>query len=181
MSEHAVKQPPQGHPLVTREQVEDFLIDEADLLDRWQLDEWLELFEPEAMYLVPSTDLPLESTDLPEGGPSTSLYLIADDKVMRAARVKRLKSRNAHVEFPRSRTRHVVSNVRVRPGVEPGTVRVQAAFVIFRNRREITDIYMGGYDHLLSVSDDGTLRYRQRKAVLDLDALRPSGKISIIL
>lgn len=159
---------------VTRSDVEDFLYEEADLLDRWRLDEWIALFEDNASYLVPSTDLP-------SGGPETSLYIIADDRVRLNARVKRLKSRAAHVENPRSRTRHIVSNVRVRPGEDESTIRVNAAFVVYRIRRDITDIYIGSYSHLLAVSPNKELKYRQRMAILDLDSLRPSGHISIII
>lgn len=36
--------------------VEDFLYHEADLLDRWLLEEWLGLWTEEITYLIPSTD-----------------------------------------------------------------------------------------------------------------------------
>jgi p-cumate 2,3-dioxygenase beta subunit len=43
---------------VTRQQVEDFLFAEADMLDTWRLREWLALFDPEATgYFMPTTDL----------------------------------------------------------------------------------------------------------------------------
>lgn len=158
---------------VTREEVEDFLYREADLLDTWQLDEWLELFEEGATYMLPATDMP-------GGDPETSLFLIADNWTRLQARVKRLKSRNAHVENPHSRTRRVIGNVRVSPGEEDGTVRVRAAFVVFRLRYEQNDIYVGSYDHLLA-EHSGELKFRARKAVLDLEALRPAGKVSIII
>ena len=44
---------------VTREQVEDFLYAEADLLDNWQLNEWIALFDQErGGYYIPTTDAP---------------------------------------------------------------------------------------------------------------------------
>ena len=157
----------------TRAEVEDFLFHEADLLDRWELDAWLGLFEPGATYEIPSTDLP-------DGDPHTSLFLVADSWERLQARVKRLNSRNAHVENPRSRTRRLVANVRVRPAGDGTAVRVDANFVIHRMRYELVDTYIGRYEHLVGYGD-GTLRFRSRKAVLDLEALRPAGKVSIII
>ena len=43
---------------IARTEVEDFLFEEADLLDEWRLPEWLELFTDDASYYVPATDLP---------------------------------------------------------------------------------------------------------------------------
>lgn len=158
----------------TRAAVEDFLYDEAELLDTWQLEAWLTLFETGATYHIPSTDRPL-------GDPQSSLFLVADDWIRIQARVKRLLSRNAHVENPQSRTRRIVGNVRVRPGPDDGTLAVSAAFAVYRMRYELTDVFIGRYEHVLAVGDDGRLRFRHRKAVLDLDALRPAGKVSVIL
>jgi p-cumate 2,3-dioxygenase beta subunit len=159
--------------MTARADVEDFLFLEAELLDGWQLDEWLGLFEPGGTYRLPATDAP-------DSDPDTSLFLISDDWDRLQARVKRLKSRNAHVENPHSRTRRLIGNVRVAAGEEPGTVRARANFAVYRLRYEHNDVYIGRYDHLL-VSDGATLRFRHRKAVLDLEALRPAGKVSIII
>src|SRR5579863_8536582 len=87
-------------------EVEDFLYREAALLDEWQLDEWVELFTDDAHYVVPATDAPT-------GTESDSLVLLTDDVFRIRARVTRLNSRRAHREFPWSRTRRIISNVRV--------------------------------------------------------------------
>lgn len=159
--------------LPSRAEMEDFLFHEANLLDEWRLDEWLELFEPDATYLVPPTDAP-------DAHPETSLFLIADNHTRLEARVKRLSSRNAHVEHPRSRTRRMISNVLVGNGPDPDTIQVRANFTIWRIRRQITDVYVGQYVNVVVRTADG-FRFKRRRAVLDLDALRPSGKVSIIL
>ena len=52
--------------------------------------------------------------------------------------------------------------------------------MVFRSRMEVTNIYPGHAEYLLVQGGDG-LRIRSKKAVLDVDALRPHGKISIIL
>ena len=75
--------------LVTRADVEDFLYAEAALLDGWKLDEWLALLTDDACYRVPANDTP-------EGDPTDTLFLIADDIRRIRARVVRLKDKNAH-------------------------------------------------------------------------------------
>ena len=49
---------------VTREQVEDFMYLEAEMLDEWRLKEWLGLFTADGAYYVPTTARQ-ESGDVP--------------------------------------------------------------------------------------------------------------------
>ena len=157
---------------VAREQVEDFLFYEAALLDEWRLSEWLELFVEACGYYVPATDTP-------EGDHRTTLFLIADDRERLEARVRQLEGRFVHAERPKSRTRRLISNVRIREAPSD-TLRVTSNFIVYRIRPEVTDAYVGRYEHTL-VHQNGVLRIKERRAILDLDALRPHGKISILL
>jgi p-cumate 2,3-dioxygenase beta subunit len=151
--------------------VEEFLYDEAALLDAWRLDDWLALFTRDARYEVPSTDRP-------GGGPADALMLVSDTHAMIAARVKRLNSRKAHREFPWSRTRRIIGNVRIvsRAGDE---VEVAANFAVYRSRREVS-IYMGQYRYRL-VREGDSFAIRFRRAELDVETLDPHGTLSIIL
>jgi p-cumate 2,3-dioxygenase beta subunit len=157
---------------ITRGAVEDFLYHEADLLDAWQLEKWADLFTEDARYLVPSTTQP-------DGAPDASLYLIYDDRHRLGERARRLLSRAAHAEFPHSRTRHLVSNVRVLQQNGDGA-KVSCNFVVYRSKREVMDVYPGRSEYELVATQDA-LRIRLKKAVLDLEVLRPHGKLSIIL
>ncbi len=160
-------------PTITRAQAEDLLFEEADLLDQWRLQEWLALFTDDARYLVPSTDL------APGADPARSLFYIADDRARMHERVVRLMKKSAHAEFPRSRTRHLVSNVRV--GAAQGDeTPVSAAFVTFRTAQGVTDTYMGRSLYRLK-QVAGAWRIGEKRCELDLDGLRPHGRISIIL
>jgi p-cumate 2,3-dioxygenase beta subunit len=158
---------------LTRAQAEDLLFEEADLLDQWKLQEWLALYTDDAAYLVPSTDLP------PGADPAKALFYIADDRNRLNERIVRLMKKSAHSEYPRSRTRHLVSNVRV-GGVEGDDTRVSAAFVTFRTKNAITDTYMGRLLYKLR-QVGGLWRIREKRCELDLDGLRPHGRVSIIL
>jgi p-cumate 2,3-dioxygenase beta subunit len=104
---------------------------------------------------------------------------VADDITRLRSRVEQLLGKSAWAEHPRSRTRRCISNVRIR-AVEGETIYVTANFVVYRLRFQQMDTYVGRYEYTL-VRRDGTLRIRARRAILDLDALRPHGKVSIIL
>ena len=157
---------------VTRGEVEDFLFHEADLLDRWQLTEWSALFTMDAQYLVPPTDDP-------EADPATTLFLIYDDHHRLTERAKRLLKKTAHAEFPHSRTRHLISNVRINQGSD-GVVHATCNFLVTRSKQGTNDVFPGHSRYEL-VPTAASFRIRLKRAVLDLDSLRPQGKVSIIL
>jgi p-cumate 2,3-dioxygenase beta subunit len=159
---------------VSREQVEDFLYEEAELLDSWKLEEWLALFDEEhGGFYMPATDQP-ETANHTE-----SLFLIADDYTRLKTRVKQLLSGITWAENPQSRTCHMVNNVRITK-VEDDVVHVRANFVVFRMRFQNIDPYIGKYYYKLRSTGDG-FKILDRRAVLDLEALRPHGKVSFIV
>jgi p-cumate 2,3-dioxygenase beta subunit len=156
---------------VTRGEVEDFLYEEAALLDAWKLDEWLALLTDDATYRVPSNDRP-------DSDPRGTLFTIADDIARIRSRVTRLKDRNAHAEYPPSRTRRLISNLRI---VEKNPLRVEANFVVYRHRSN-DDVrqYVGRYRYVLRKTD-GKLKIASREAVLDAMELASLGAVSFIL
>ena len=156
---------------VTRAEVEDFLYHEAALLDAWRLDEWLALLTDDATYRVPSNDQP-------QSDPTSTLFTIADDIRRIRARVARLKDPHAHAEFPRSRTRRLISNVRI---LERSPLVVEANFVVYRYRgNDDMRTYVGRYRYTL-VSQGGALRIKAREAILDAMELASLGTVSFIL
>ena len=158
---------------ISRAEVEDFLYHEAALLDGWQLDAWLALLTDDAIYRVPSNDAPGST-------PTEALFMIADDARRIRERVTRLKDRNAHAEFPHSRTRRMISNVRITARSEHEAT-VEANFIVYRHRRdEDVRSYIGLYRYVLRASDGG-LKIAQRHAILDAMELGSMGLVSFIL
>lgn len=157
---------------LTRADVEDFLYYEAALLDEWRLEEWLDLFTIDCVYEVPAPDRP-------DDDPAETFALIHDRRPMLEQRVIRLKKPTAHAEFPHSRTRRLITNVRI-ISADSDQVRVGANFAVFRVRNGIEVTYVGRYEYELTLGADGW-KIRRRKAILDQDVLDPHGKISIIL
>jgi len=158
--------------LPSRPEVEDLFYKEAALLDEWRLEEWLTLLTDDATYQVPPTDVP-------EGDVRNTLFIIADDAFRIRSRVKQLLGKSAWAENPHSRTRRIISNVRVL-GIDGDNIRVTANFAVYRMRYESVDTYVGHYDYKLTRIDN-ELRIRHRRAILDNETLRPHGKISFIL
>ncbi|MGF1598573.1 MAG: aromatic-ring-hydroxylating dioxygenase subunit beta [Acidimicrobiales bacterium] len=153
--------------------VEEFLYHEADLLDRWRLDDWLALFTDECLFLVPSTDRP-------EGDPFTEMFLVQDDRFLLEQRVDSLMTKTAWAESPHSTTRHLVTNVRA-AHLGDGAVEATANFIVTRARRDTVDTYPGRYEFLLEAGGPAGFRIRTRKAILALEELRPHGRVSFIL
>jgi p-cumate 2,3-dioxygenase subunit beta len=153
-------------------EIEQFLYAEAALLDEWRLEEWLALMAPDARYLVPSLDA-RDSDD------RDTLFLIADDRRTLASRVRQLLSGTAWAENPRSRTRRLITSVRLLEA-DDREARVTANFAVWRFQHEQTDVYVGRYLNLL-VRGAAGLMFRERRAELDLETLRPHGKLSFIL
>jgi p-cumate 2,3-dioxygenase beta subunit len=156
----------------SRAQVEDFLYEEADILDARRYDDWFALFEPDGRYEIPTTDY--RGWSLHEAG-----SFVDDDYDLIRARVKRLKSRKAHAENPPSRTHRMVSNVRAFAH-EDDLLRVTASFLVHRARDGQFDTYVGRYEHLLVPTDTG-LRFRLRRSVLGHELLPPGARLSFIL
>lgn len=155
-----------------RREVESFLFDEAALLDAWNLDSWLGLFTADSRYVVPTTDLP-------EGDPQVDLVFIDDDIIRLEGRVRRLKSRHAHREYPSSRTRRFISNVRI-IDVDGDAIEAEANFIVYRFRSGDAVNFVGSYRYTL-VRTANALRIRYRRANLDYEDLRAQGAVSIIV
>ena len=164
---------PQAIGPATISEVEQLLYREAELLDGWQLDDWLKLLTESATYYVPPTDKPHASHE-------EALYIIADDYVRLKERVIRLKDPSCHVEFPPSRTRRMISNVRV-TGRDDGALGVRANFVVYRNRRGGDKRTFTGEYRFILQRQGGELRIHERRAVLDAEELGELGSVSFIL
>jgi p-cumate 2,3-dioxygenase beta subunit len=158
---------------VTRAEVEDLLFREAALLDEWRLEEWLGLLTEDASYYVPPNDHP-------EGDPKNTLFILADDIVRIRERIKRLMSPECHAEYPHSRTRRLISNIRI-VGTFDDVIKVAANFVCYRFRRyERIREYVGSYRYILK-RQGSELRIKERRVVIDAHELGSLGSVSFIL
>jgi p-cumate 2,3-dioxygenase beta subunit len=158
---------------VSRAEIEDLFYYEAELLDGWKLDDWLALMTDDATYYVPPNDKP-------DADHRFTLFTIADDIARLRERLIRLKDPNCHAEYPPSRTRRLITNVRV-TGVDGDTISASANFVIHRYRRGGThQEFVGRYRYKLR-RVSGMLKIVERRAILDAEELGALGSVSFIL
>jgi p-cumate 2,3-dioxygenase beta subunit len=155
-----------------RMEVEHFLYEEAEMLDNWQLNEWVALFTEDAIYRVPALDDP-------DRDPAQSVFLVADDLARIRSRVRQLLGDTAWAENPRSQTRRLITNVRI-TAVEGDTIHATANFLVHRSRMERVSTFVGQYQYKL-VRDGASFKFAERKAILTQDTLRAQGIMSIVL
>jgi p-cumate 2,3-dioxygenase beta subunit len=158
---------------VSRAEIEDLFYHEAELLDAWKLDDWLALMTDDATYFVPPNDKP-------DADHRFTLFTIADDIVRLRERIIRLKDPNCHAEYPPSRTRRLITNVRV-TGHDGDTITASANFAIHRYRRGgAHQEFVGRYRYKLR-RVSGLLKIAERRAILDAEELGALGSVSFIL
>ncbi len=118
--------------------------------------------------------------DQPDSDHRSTLFLVADDRERIRQRIIRINDPNCHAEYPKSRTRRMISNVRIL-AVEGDLVTVAANFVCYRYRRyERIREYVGGYRYILRRTGDG-FRIKERRVLIDAHELGSLGSVSFIL
>ncbi len=151
--------------LLLRCEIENFLIAEAEMLDDGRFHEWLQLCADDIHYILPVR----VSRERNNGdGNSTSMNHIDDDYAGLETRIARLDTEYAWAEDPPSRTRHFVSNVRVRPGSGPEEFDVKSNILVYRNRGDNPrhDL-VSGERHDRIRRDEAGLKLARRRVVLD--------------
>lgn len=164
-----------------RQQIEDFYYREAELLDERKLREWFDLLTEDIRYWMPIRHNTLERpSELVEelSRPGEGYYFDDDSKSIKI-RVERADSKIAWAEVPPSRTRHLITNVRVKK-VDGDEVEVHSNFLVYRTRMEIDkDMFVGERrDILRRVS--GTFKIARRTIILD-QAVLDAKNISVFL
>ena len=164
-----------------RHQVEDFFYLEAELLDERRLREWLQLFTDDTHYWMPIRYNPLERPkDLNEelSRPGESYYFNDNRETLRI-RVERFYSKSAWAEMPPSRTRHLISNIRIKndDGVY---LEVDSNFIVYRTRMEKDEDFFVGTRKDVLRRVNGALKIARRTIILD-QAVLGAKNISVFL
>ena len=148
--------------------VEQFLYGEAALLDDGQFEQWLGLFTPDIQYFMPLvTDRLRRHNRRPTSG-EHDVKIYDDDHAMLATRVRRLMMPTCWSEDPPTRSRRIISNVRINEGDRVGELRVESKFIITLCRQDNpADFFSGMREDVLRREGDGTFRIASRKIVGD--------------
>ncbi len=162
--------------LLLKEEIEDFLYREADLLDERRYQEWLDLLTEEARYWMPMRrNVPPDDLEREFTREGADVNWFDEGKETLARRVGQILTGVHWAEEPPSRICHMVSNVQIRcaspPGPAPSEVAVKCRFLVYRNRVQTeTDILVGKREDLLR-KVDGHWKIARRKIVLDQSVL----------
>lgn len=162
--------------LLVRQEIEDFLYMEADLLDERRYEEWLDLFTADVHYWMPMRrNVPADEPEREFTRDGTDVNWFDEGKDTLTRRVKQIRTGVHWAEQPPSRICHMVSNVQILetspPDDAPSEVTVKSRFLIYRNRVETeTDLLVGKREDRLRRVDGGW-RIARRKIVLDQSVL----------
>jgi benzoate/toluate 1,2-dioxygenase subunit beta len=140
-----------------RHAVEQFLYREARLLDEGRLEEWLELFSPDAVYWLPAGNGDID--------PTQHVSIIYDTRREMNARVARLRSGYAHAQDPASRMYRLLSNVEVENGEDGTTLVAYCVMVLFALTHHGTEIHSARCQFALRPDGD-SWKIAQKKVVL---------------
>ena len=173
--QHRVSSPdstPSPTPLVDpalQQAIEQFLYYEARLLDDRCFDEWYELLANDIHYFMPTRYNRLKREAEHEFSGPDEAALFDEDKVSLAQRIRRLHTGMAWAEDPPSRTRHLVSNVMIRPTSPAGEYAVDCYYLLYRSRleREVETFVGMRHDVLRRADTEAGWQIARRTIILD--------------
>ena len=159
-----------------KQEIEEFLYREADLLDERRYDEWLALLAEDVRYWMPMRrNIKVDDLEREFTREGRDISWFDEGKETLTRRVRQIQTGIHWAEEPVSRISHLISNIQlveVTPSAaDPSEVSVRCRFLVYRNRVETeTDILVGKREDLLRrVGNDWQIA--RRKILLDQNVL----------
>ena len=157
--------------LLVRQDVEDFLYREAELLDERRYEEWLDLFTEDARYFMPMRrNVPADEGEREFTREGVDVNWFDEGKDTLTRRVKQIRTGIHWAEQPPSRMCHMVSNVQVL-SASADEVAVKSRFLLYRNRVETETDFLVGKREDRWRRVNGDWRIARRKIILDQNVL----------
>ena len=163
-------------PLLLKQTIEEFLYQEAELLDERRYEEWLELLADDVRYWMPMA----RNVQYGDAGREWTRELqdlawFDEGKITLTQRVQQIMTGIHWAEEPASRVTHMVTNVEVVDVVPslsaPAEVTVKCRFLVYRNRlQDETDFLVGKRRDVLRKVDGGW-KIARREIFLDQTVL----------
>jgi 3-phenylpropionate/cinnamic acid dioxygenase small subunit len=163
-----------------RAEIEELLYLEAELLDDRRLDDWLDLWTEDCHYWMPIRSTRARGDEQHELTKEWENSYFDDDKLIMRQRVAKVATRFAWSEEPPSRTRHLLTNIRIRPGGSPDELDVVCNFAVYRTRLSLEEDKWIGERHDTLRRVNGSWRFASRKIFLD-EAVLKSKNLSVFL
>ena len=156
--------------ILLQAEVERFFTMESELLDERRFDEWLDLLDEDVRYWMPiARNVHFQQPDREYTGHDEANWFDEGKDILRK-RVQQIQGGDHWAEEPRSRTTHIVANVRVERA-EDSEVEVKSRFIVYACRLEHdVDFFVGKRVDVLR-RDQDSWRIRRRTIHLDQSVL----------
>jgi len=143
--------------------IERLLYDEADCLDRADLDGWFDLYTEDSDYWMPVTP--------DQSDPHQHISLFYDNRLLMEIRRRNFgHAFAASMEYP-VRCSHIISNIRmVSHDTASGSLQVTSNFQAVVYYKDEQRLYAGKYTHDLVVMDDTYRIAHKRVDLINCDA-----------
>ena len=153
-----VTEAPLKNAIPTDQELIDFVVREARLIDQQRFDEWLDMYADDAFYWMP---LEWNQTD-----PRLTCSLMYEDKLLLSIRVERLKGARTFSQKPKSRCHHVLQTPQVdsRDAAANSYVTWTAMHYV-ETRLDEQTLYAAWATHHLSV-ENGKLKIKLKRVDL---------------
>ena len=151
--------------------IEEFLYDEAALLDNPDLDSWIKLYTEDGTYWMPVAE--------DQADPINHVSIFYDDRVMMEVRRRNFVHPRAASKDHKIRSSHIIGNVRISGSNDKGDTVVTSNFqalVFYRNEQRA---FGGRYEHHL-VADGDSFKIRHKKVTL-INCDAPQKSLTIYL
>jgi 3-phenylpropionate/cinnamic acid dioxygenase small subunit len=172
MSPETVSRPSEDRiaAMVRQYEVERFYYDEAALLDAHRYEEWLALFSDDANYFMPIRRTRMQRELDKEFTQPGEMAFFSDTKTLLAGRVAKLKSGRSWAEDPPSRTRHLITNVRILRD-NGRELEVESNFHLYRTRLNSEESSWIGSRHDVLRRVESSFQIADRKIFLEQTVL----------
>ena len=161
-------------------EIEQFLFEEAALLDEWRFRAWLDVMSKDIRYTMRTT-VNAQTRDRRRGVQPPTTWIFNDTHFQLERRVARLETGMAWAEEPPSRTRHVVSNLRVQTTETPGEYEARVNYLLYRSQKERDETFYVGrrIDRVRRVESEQGWQVCRREITLD-QAVLTSHNLSVL-
>jgi 3-phenylpropionate/cinnamic acid dioxygenase small subunit len=158
--------------LVLKDEVEQFLYQEAALLDERRYEEWIDLIAEDIHYFMPiRSNVKFGQWDRENSDPNTEIAWFDEGKEVLEGRVRQLMTGVHWAEEPVSRIRHLVTNIRV-VDVQGDEIHTSDNFFVWHNRLiEEVNLFAGKRDNILRRDPDTGFKIAKREILLDQSVL----------
>ena len=155
--------------MVLQYRVETFYYDEAALLDAHDYEHWTELFSDDTHYFMPIRRTRLRRELDKEFTQPGEMAYFDDDKATLVARGKKFSSGQSWAEDPPSRTRHMITNVRITAD-DGNELQARANFHVYRTRLKTeVDTWIGARHDVLRRNEGSFLIAKRTNLVGPID------------